>query len=503
MSLRRRMIVASAAAVAVAVLLAAAITYFVARGELHDQVDDSLRDTAAELAEDRVLFFRAPGPPPAGHVEVQREEPPARAPFEAPAPGPGGPVVLPAPDAGERLVLAMPPLGGDVRYAQIVRADGGVIKPPRGRVALPGRARARELARRGSGSFFSDARVDGEPVRVFTRAMGRGAAVQVARPVKEVDDALTRLAYVLGAVGLGGVGLAAGLALVVARTALRPVARLSSAADHVARTRDLSRRMDSTGSDELAQLAGSFNTMLEALERSMRQQRQLVADASHELRTPLTSLRTNIEVLASAGRIPPADRARLLRDVVAQLEELTVLVGDLVDLARDEEEVPEAAGDVRLDALVGEVVARARRRNPDRPFALELEPAVVHGVPQRIDRAVSNLIDNAEKWSPPGQPVEVTVTDGEVVVRDHGPGIAEADLPFVFDRFYRAPSARATPGSGLGLAIVRHVAETHGGRVWAERAGGGGARLVLRLPPAPIAATAGSRSPPARQSAAG
>ena len=487
LSLRRRMIVASAVAVAVAVALAAAVTYVVASEELHDQVDDSLRETAGELAGDRVLFIQA-GERPPGKVQ--------RRPFHEKAPVPSGgervvvppgaappAPLLPGPAAGERLVLAIPPLGGGVRYAQIVRSDGAVVRPPRGRVDLPGRARAQAIARRGSGSFFTDARVGGEPVRVYTRAVGGGAAVQVARPTGEVGDALRRLLYVLGAVSLGGIGLAAGLALLVARAALKPVARLSAAAEDVARTRDLTRRMDDAGSDdELARLAGSFNTMLEALERSMRQQRQLVADSSHELRTPLTSLRTNIEVLAESGGMPDAERRRLLHDVVAQLEELTVLVGDLVDLARDEEEQPDLTTELRLDELVAAAVARARRRHPDRPFAVELEPAVVQGAAPRIDRAVANLLDNAEKWSPPGRPIEVTVAQGDVTVRDHGPGIAAADLPFECDRFNRAPAARATPGSGLGLAIVRHVAETHGGSVSAEQAPGGGARLVLSLP---------------------
>jgi two-component system, OmpR family, sensor histidine kinase MprB len=483
LSLRRRLIVAATAAVAVAIALAAAITYVVASGELHDQVDDSLRGAAADLAEDRVLFFQraapAPAGPPAGPFHAQVE------PRMLPAPQ-----TLPAPDAGERLVLALPPLGGGVRYAQIVRANGEVIRPPRGAVELPGRARARGIARRGDGSFYTDARVAGEPVRVFTRAMGDAAAIQVARPTGEVDDALRRLLYVLIAVTAGGVGLAALLALLVARTALKPVAELSDAAEHVARTRDLSRRMERSGSDELARLAGSFNTMLEALERSMSQQRQLVADASHELRTPLTSLRTNVEVLAGSGDMAAADRRRLLTDVVGQLEELSVLVGDLTDLARDEEGVPDLATELRLDELVASAVERARRRHPERPFEVELEPCVVRAVAPRLDRAIVNLLDNAEKWSPPGRPIEVRLAAGELVVRDHGPGIAAEDRPFVFDRFYRAPSARATPGSGLGLAIVRTVAESHGGAVRAEPAPGGGARLVLSLPPAPDRALA-------------
>ncbi|MDQ4048090.1 MAG: HAMP domain-containing histidine kinase, partial [Actinomycetota bacterium] len=293
-------------------------------------------------------------------------------------------------------------------------------------------------------------------------------------------------------VALGGIGLAAALAPLVARTALRPVADLSDAAEHVARTRDLSRRIDSSSPDELGRLARSYNTMLAALERSMGQQRQLVADASHELRTPLTSLRTNVEVLAAEKGMAPEDRRRLLRDVVGQLEELSVLVGDLVDLARDRAD-EEHAEDLRLDELVGEVVERARRRHPEREFRLEAEPTLVRGVAARLDRAVGNLLDNAQKWSPPGAPVEVRVSAGEVEVRDHGPGIAEEDLPFVFDRFYRAAAARELPGSGLGLAIVRQVAEAHGGQATAEPAAGGGTRLRLRLGAIPSTASTAPR----------
>ncbi len=256
---------------------------------------------------------------------------------------------------------------------------------------------------------------------------------------------------------------------------------LSETAEHVARTRDLSRRIEARGGDELSRLAGSFNTMLQALERSMRSQRQLVSDASHELRTPLTSVRTNLEVLARAnGTLPEEERARMLGDVTGQLDELSGLVGDLVDLARDgaPDEPLEA---VRLDLLVGEAAERARRLHPGREIRLDAAETLVQGSPGRLDRAVSNLLDNAEKWSPPGQPIEVDVRDGGVVVRDHGPGFSGEDLPRVFDRFYRARSARGLPGSGLGLAIVRQVAEAHGGSVTAANADGGGAELRLAL----------------------
>jgi two-component system sensor histidine kinase MprB len=254
------------------------------------------------------------------------------------------------------------------------------------------------------------------------------------------------------------------------------VAALTDAAEHVARTRDLSRRIEREGDDELSRLAGAFNTMLEALAESQRAQRRLVADASHELRTPLTSLRTNLEVLGRGG-LPEADHVKLRADVIAQLEELTLLVSDLVDLAREEEPVAEREA-LRLDELVAAAVERARRHAPQVRFTTELEPAVVDGVRSRLDRAVANLLDNAAKYS---DEVEVTLRDGELVVRDHGPGIADEDLPFVFDRFYRAPSARGRPGSGLGLAIVRQAAEAHGGSVHAATAPDGGAVLKLAL----------------------
>jgi len=318
---------------------------------------------------------------------------------------------------------------------------------------------------------------------VLVQQIGPGFAVRLRRPLGETDDTLARLRWILFAIGLVGVGVAVGLGLLVARTALAPVRRLTEAAEHVTETQDLSSRIDAAGNDELSRLAGSFNTMLGALERSQGAQRQLVADASHELRTPMTSLRTNVEVLARTDELTPVERRVILGDVVAQLDELTELVGDLVELARDGEQPEAELQDVRLDDLVADAVERARRRAPTADFRTELEPTVVHGVPERLHRAVANLLDNAVKWSPPGTPIDVVVAEGELVVRDHGPGIPDEDVDRVFDRFYRAPSARGLPGSGLGLAIVRQIAERHGGRVSAETADGGGALLRLRLSP--------------------
>src|SRR5205823_3396870 len=281
-------------------------------------------------------------------------------------------------------------------------------------------------------------------------------------------------------IALGGVAIAGGLGLAVAQTALAPVRRLTQTTEHVAETQDLSERIEVHGEDELSRLAASFNTMLAALEESARSQRQLVSDASHELRTPLTSLRTNIEVLARDRKMPDDEREKLLNDVVSQLSEMTALVTELVELARGETH-PEESEDVRLDLLVEEVVSRAQRDFPQVEFVADVQPTELYGVPNTIARAVSNLLDNAAKWSPPGAKVEVTVRDGQVIVRDHGPGIEDDDLPYVFDRFYRAPAARKLPGSGLGLAIVKQVAEAHGGGVGAERPDGGGTLMRLRL----------------------
>ncbi len=338
------------------------------------------------------------------------------------------------------------------------------------------------MARGTLGSRLHDGTVDGVHARIYTVSLGNGFALQVARPLNEVDHTLQQTRLVLLLVALGGIGIAGGLGLLVAGAALRPVRRLTAATEHVAATQDLGSRIEVDGHDELSRLAASFNTMLEALDRSQQSQHRLIADASHELRTPLTSLRTNIEVLALDRKMPAADREQLLADVVEQLGEMTVLVSELVELARGERPAADPE-EVRLDLLVDEAVVRARRNRPGVTFETELEETTIHGVPGSIDRAVSNLLDNAAKWSPDGGTVEVAVEGPQVVVRDHGPGIADDDLPHVFDRFYRAPNARGRPGSGLGLAIVRQVAESHGGEVVAEQPEGGGTRMRLRLGP--------------------
>lgn len=484
MSFRRRLVLASGVAVAVAVVLASFTVYLLVRSQLRGQVDDQLRSFAGGVFAVRVttnakLQAGKKGEGPVVVTRVERAPPPPETGKSLNQAGVKGKA------EGVRVGLPHDPLGGLAGYAQFVSASGKVIGPVRQNVQLPVTPRTIAVARGREPPFFTDVEVNGIHARVYTRRVGKGRAVQAARSLEGVDETLSRLALILVLVSAGGIGLAVGLGVLVGRTAVRPVQRLTDAAEHVASTRDLSRRIDAAGKDELARLARSFNTMLAALERSLGAQRQLVADASHELRTPLTSLRTNVEVLAEAERLDASERRRLVADVVEQLEELTDLVGDLIDLARDEEQAP-ALEDVRFDELVGAAVERARRHWPQTPFACELEPCVVRAIPSRLDRAVANLLDNARKWSPPGAEVEVSLRGGVLEVRDRGAGFAEEDLPHVFDRFYRARSARGLPGSGLGLAIVRQVAQGHGGSVEALEAKGGGALLRLRLPASPV-----------------
>ena len=326
----------------------------------------------------------------------------------------------------------------------------------------------------------------GDPYRVVTvPTTNEGQALVVAQSLDSEEDVLRKLGIVMLCFGLAGV-IAAGMAgWGVARNGLRPVRRLTAAVEEIARTEDL-RPLPVEGDDEIARLATAFNQMLTALAASRDRQRQLVADAGHELRTPLTSLRTNLDLLSQAdseggGGLPPEARAELLDDVHAQIEELTTLIGDLVELARDEP-LTHVVEPVDLPELVDRVVARVRRRAPGLSFDVELAPWYVIGEGPGLERAVTNLLDNAAKWSPDDGTVTVRLTDGTLTVDDQGPGIAPADRPHVFDRFYRSQESRGMSGSGLGLSIVRQVAERHSGTVTADDAPGGGARLVLWLP---------------------
>lgn len=336
---------------------------------------------------------------------------------------------------------------------------------------------------------FDTVLYNGQPFRIITEggglfAGGTPVAVQIARPLNEINHALSTLGIILWLVAAGGIAAAVAIGFLLGRAMLRPVERLTAAAEHVAATQDLSSRIEEGGEDELASLARSFNSMLTALATSRQQQAQLISDAGHELRTPLTSLRTNIEVLLRVRDLPAADRADLVHDVEAQMEELTNLIGDLVDLARQEERQPEPI-EVRLDSIVERAVDRARRRAPGLHFDVHLTPGSVRANPALLERAVLNVLDNAAKWSPPRGTVEVWLQRGgrwALDVHDHGPGIAAADLPYVFDRFYRAETARSMPGSGLGLAIVAQVVADHGGTVTASVPPGGGTLIHIELP---------------------
>jgi two-component system sensor histidine kinase MprB len=498
MSFRRRITLVSAAAVAIAVVLASLLTYLLVSHQLHSQVDGQLRNRGREAS--RLLnFVNSRG----GHTRPAE----GRAPFglslgSIPASRTGPSSKTPLRGANEHRTASNPfsklqPGPDQVRgYQQVVSSNGAILARSARGVSLPVDAGTRRLAAQGGKSFFRDAHVDGTDLRVLAEPLGSGRAVQLAQPLTEVDSLLGRLRLILVLLDVGGVALAALLGRLVAGAAVLPVKRLTQATEHIALTQDLSGRIEAAGVDEIGRLAVSFNAMLDALERSMsaldasvHAQRQLVADASHELRTPVTSLRTNIEILQQAQDMGLEDRQRLLSDVVEQIGELTLLMNDLIDLARGEEPRAETE-DTRLDLVVSEVVDRMRRNAPATPFLLELQPTIVAGVPARLERAVANLLDNAVKYSPPGEPVEIELHGEELTVRDHGSGISAQDLAHVFDRFYRGAEARGRPGSGLGLAIVRQVVRQHGGSVTAERAPRGGTLMRLRLPGAETVAPA-------------
>ena len=333
----------------------------------------------------------------------------------------------------------------------------------------------------------------GGDFRVLAQRADNGITLVLAQSLQPTRDVLARLATVLALVGAAGVLLAVGAGAAVGRAGLRPVARLTAAAERVAATDELS-PIPVTGDDELARLTQSFNRMLAAVGESRERQRRLVADAGHELRTPLTSLRTNMELLAATNRpgaraLADTDRAELLADVEAQIEELSTLVGDLIELAR--EDAPAVVREqLDLADLVERALERARRRRGEIEFVAYLQPWSVLGDPGGLERAVLNVLDNAAKWSPAGEQVQVQLAqvDGanaELTVADAGAGIAEADRALVFERFYRSTSSRSMPGSGLGLAIVKQVVAKHGGAVRAEASERGGALIRVRLPGAP------------------
>ncbi|HEV8229270.1 MAG TPA: HAMP domain-containing sensor histidine kinase [Candidatus Limnocylindria bacterium] len=445
MTFRLRVTLLATAAVALAALGAAALMYLVVQQQLTSQLDQTLVDAA------------------------RASQPESRGPAGRPPRFPGFPGSIASPLSGRPDILA-----------QVLDSGGNVVRVDNQPLAALVTSEARQVASGERPELWFETEIEGSHLRVYVAPFTKGLALELWRPLDEIDRVLDETRLRLAIVALGAVLLAAVLGTIVSQGTLVPVRRLTGVVEEVARTRDLSRRVAAGSPDELGRLAASFNTMLGALEVSLRQQRQLVADASHELRTPLTSLRTNLELLARGQPTDPAERQQVLVELVGQMERLSTLVGDLIDLARDEEATLPVE-DVRLDQVVADAVADMRGRYPRVRFELDRAETSVRGVRPRIARAVTNLLDNAGKWSPAGGVVEVAVRDGEVSVRDHGPGIAPEDAPHVFDRFWRASNARELPGSGLGLSIVKQVAEAHGGSVTLEPASGGGARFRLRL----------------------
>ena len=450
MTVSRRLAIAAAIAVAIAVLAASTAGYLAVRSELRGEVDSALRERAEDI---QLVKFRGGAPP--------------------------------APPKNLRLPKApQARFGGAEGLVQFI-SPKGTVRPAPGeqKIKVPPTAEAREVARGERGSVLQDQTVAGDHLRVLTEPLEGGGAVQVARPLDEIDSVLRELLAILAIVAAGGIGLAALLGALVSRASLAPVRRFTDETESIVGGADLSRRLPDQGTeDELGRLARSYNATLDALQRSSDAQRQLVSDASHELRTPLASLKANLELLLRGeDRLSGHDRAELERDLIEQIDEVTRLVDDVVELAR-RGEPEQLLDDVDLEAIVAAEIERARRHAPGLGFEVTLAPCTVRGVPERIARAVQNLLDNAAKWSPPEGTVEVSLADRALEVRDHGPGFREEDLPFVFDRFYRAGEARSRPGSGLGLAIVRQTAEAHGAAVEAANAPGGGARLTLRFP---------------------
>jgi two-component system, OmpR family, sensor histidine kinase MprB len=432
-TLRLRLTLVAAAVVAIVVAAASLTTYFLVRHDLRKQVDVSLKTHAGVILRDPHDALHS-----AGFGEF----------------------------SGDNVAVLLP---------------SGQLVPGSRQIPIDKRIRAVAKHTQTASYFLRDTTIQGHHWReIVVPLQPPLGAVVIVRYLGDVDHELDRLRLILFLVSLGGVAAAALAGAIVSRATLAPVRRLTGAAERIAETGDPSERVAHTGGrDELARLGVAFNTMLEALEESIETQRRFVADASHELRTPLTSLQTNIEVLKQQERLEPDQRVRLFADLEREAHEMRDLITGLLELARGDANLERTT--VQVDEIVESAVERARARFPNVHFNAHVEPMTVDGIAVRLERAVWNLLENAGKWTTPGSSVDVTLTNGELRVRDHGPGIAVEDREHVFDRFYRSAAARSLPGSGLGLAIVREVAEAHGGSVAAEEAPGGGALLRLRF----------------------
>ncbi|HET7311885.1 MAG TPA: ATP-binding protein [Mycobacteriales bacterium] len=444
--LRTRLTTGASVAATAVIVAVIAVAYLTVRHELRTNIDTQLRRQASEV-----------------QVDAQFN-----------------------PFSGARSYHVNTGVGDIGSLSQVIDPNG---RRARGGDLLPISARDLAVARSG-GTSFRDGFYRGRHVRILTSPLPGvdGYAVQIALPLRDVDRQLHVLRAAFALLALAGLGLTVIASWAAVRRIMRPVKTLTETAEQVAATRDLTVRIPEQGKDELGRLAATFNTMLDALERSLGAQRQLVMDASHELRTPLASLRTNVEVLNDVDRLSEAERRAVLSGIVTQLDELTGLVTDVVELARGEAP-PAEHDDIAFDELVSRAVERARRHWSAVTFRLVTVPVMVRGVSRRLDRAVANMLDNAGKFTPPGSEVEVALAaDGTLTVADRGPGVPTEALPHVFDRFFRADEARAMPGSGLGLAIVQQVVEGHGGTIELTNREDGGAVATLRLPalPAPV-----------------
>jgi two-component system sensor histidine kinase MprB len=459
-SLRARLAVFFAIGVALAATAVAWAAFASARDEARGEVDTLLTARAAM-----------------GAAIAPAELPPIDFPASTVA---GGSLTVSGAFPGPKI-----PIRNDL-VVQLVNAAGGVLFSSDATIALPVSELDRAVAAGGTSAVLRDIRVDGTHYRMITAPAGPASAgqpqmaVQLAHDLTGTDTFLAGMRLRLIAIGSSVVMLAAIAAWLLSRRAIDPVTRLTAAAEKISVTGNLDTPITMARNDEIGRLACSFNSMLEALASARRQQQQLVEDASHELRTPLTSLRTNIQLLSRAETLPDRERAEILADAEAELEDLSTMVVELVDLAasgRPDEPWEEAD----LSAITSTMVDRFRRRT-GREIILDTEPWSVWARPSRLQSALANLLDNAHKWSPPGRAIEVSVHAGRVAITDHGPGIDSADLPHVFDRFYRSATARAMSGSGLGLAIVLQVAEEHGGSAFAARSENGGAVVGFQIP---------------------
>lgn len=466
MSLRARLTLIVCVTVAIAVVAMAVLAYAAVRSQLLDDVDRQLSQRAELAAESTVVELAKRG-------------------FH------DGDSATPLPRRAGRGFPARDPFGDIETSFQLVDASGAVVgRPGANPVALPVGDTDRAVASQPAGtSVIRTVDLDSGPERMLTVSAGEDVAVQVSTSLRSTDDTLSTLTLLFAVVGGAVIAVTVASGFAITRRSLRPIGRLTDAAEHIAVTQDVSTTIDEAGSDEVGRLSAAFNDMLEALASARVQQQQLVADASHELRTPLTSLRTNIEVLsraASRGQLDEVDTRALMDDVRAELEALSTLVAEIVDLAA---EMPTADGasfeSVDLHDVVRDAAERAARRHGLLLDVTLERSAVIVGDAAMLDRAVSNLLHNAAKWDHSGRPVEVVARGGRVEVRDHGPGLQGADPARMFDRFYRGPEAQATPGSGLGLAIVKQVVDRHGGHVFAADRPGGGAVIGFELPEPP------------------